>query len=300
MKIKFKKKWWVPWGRESCQEWSIGIFTGDSPLQLTSPAGLRNPVLSARDVSDVTADFVADPFMLKDEDTWYLFFEVWNRKTDKGEIGLACSKDGFLWQYRQIVLKEDFHLSYPYVFKWQQDYWMVLEALETGSVRLYHAGDFPTGWTFVTPLLEGNFTDPSVFRFDDRWWLFTCTTPFGHDTLRLYYSHHLQGKWQEHPGSPIVKDNNRNARPAGRVTIWNNHLIRYAQDCSPCYGTGVRAFEITQLSTSKYIEKEREENPILKAGPNKWNQRGMHHLDPHSYFDGKWIACVDGWRMVYR
>src|SRR5690348_9959234 len=96
--------------------WSIGIYAGGSPLGLGAPRNLRNPVLSREHVSDVPAVFVADPFMISARDAWYMFFEVLNWRTDKGEIGLATSEDGMAWHYQQIVLAEPFHLSYPYVF----------------------------------------------------------------------------------------------------------------------------------------------------------------------------------------
>jgi hypothetical protein len=38
------------------------------------------------------------------------------------------------------------------------------------------------------------------------------------------------------------------------------------------------------------------ESPILYPGESGWRQTGMHHIDPH-FVDGKWIACVDGWRF---
>src|SRR5215510_14527235 len=70
-------------------EWSIGIYVGESPFDIASPENVSNPVLTRDDVSDAQATFVADPFMLKTHDTWHLFFEVMNRQTRKGEIGLA-------------------------------------------------------------------------------------------------------------------------------------------------------------------------------------------------------------------
>jgi len=79
---------------------------------------ITNPVLSRDDVSDVPAAFVADPFMIKVAGRWYMFFEVMNIRSNKGEIGVAVSVNGLSWKYRQIVLDEPFHLSYPYVFDW--------------------------------------------------------------------------------------------------------------------------------------------------------------------------------------
>src|SRR5919106_1772188 len=68
-------------------EWSIGIYIGTSPWDFPSPTQIDNPVLTRRDVSDVPAAFVADPFMLRTAHTWYMFFEVVNTSTNKGEIG---------------------------------------------------------------------------------------------------------------------------------------------------------------------------------------------------------------------
>src|SRR5690348_4223243 len=104
--------------------WSIGIYAGKSPLDLAPAPGVRNPVLSARDVTDIPARFVADPFMLQANGLWHMFFEVLNHGSGLGEIGLATSHDALTWQYRQIVLTEPFHLSYPYVFQWNNDFYM--------------------------------------------------------------------------------------------------------------------------------------------------------------------------------
>ena len=67
-----------------------------------------------------------------------------NALSGHGDIGLAVSDDGINWSYKQIVLDEPFHMSYPYVFKWQEDFYMIPESQEANSVRLYRALDFPT------------------------------------------------------------------------------------------------------------------------------------------------------------
>ena len=76
-------------------------------------------MLTADDVNDVSASFVADPFMLIVNSIYYMFFEVFNKESNHGDIGLAISNDGKKWIYQQIVLDEQFHLSYPYVFIYQ-------------------------------------------------------------------------------------------------------------------------------------------------------------------------------------
>ena len=277
--------------------WSIGIYGGRSPFHLAPLPGIDNPVLTADDVHDVSAGFVADPFMVRAGDTWFMFFEVLNRNTRKGEIALAKSQDGFAWSYQRVVLAEPFHISYPYVFRWNDDYFMIPETRRAGAIRLYRADAFPDHWSYAGDLMRVEGADPSVFHRDGKWWMFVCAPPAGHETLRLYLADDLTGPWSEHPASPILRDDPLRARPAGRVTFFNGLAIRYAQECHPHYGTRVRAFEITELTAETYAEREIE-RPVLTASGSGWNRDGMHHSDAHICTDNGWIACVDGWRFL--
>ena len=103
------------------------------------------------------------------------------------------------------------------------------------------------------------------------------------------------GPWTEHPESPVIEGDANIAGPRGRVLVFDGRIIRYAQDDQPTYGNQVRAFEITELTTTSYEEKEVSENPILEPSGTSWNARGMHHIDPHQIYRNQWIACVDGY-----
>lgn len=269
--------------------WSIGIYTGPSLLGLSPAAG--NPVLSAADVTDVAASFVADPFMVRTGGLWHMFLEV---KAEKGEIGWATSPDGLRWRYQRIVLAEPFHLSYPYVFEWEGAFYMVPETLKAGSVRLYRADPFPERWVHVEDLIPIEAADASPFHFEGRWWMFLCATPWRHDTLVLYYADNLKGPWREHPRSPLLVGEPRISRPAGRVLVQGGKVFRFAQDCQPLYGTRVRAFEGTRLTPQEYAETEL--GPVLEPSGSGWNGQRMHHVDAHPLPGGGWIACVDGFR----
>ena len=273
-------------------EYSIGIYTGSSPFNLSPPFGISNPVLTAKDVTDVEAEFVADPFMVKEKDKWYMFFEVLNKNTQHGDIGFAISDDGFEWKYKQLVLDEPFHLSYPNVFKWNGEYFMVPETRYAYAVRLYKAVDFPYKWNYVKDLIVGNYLDPSVFYYNDKWWIFVSERC---DVLHLFYADDLTGPWQRHPASPVIKLDGNIARPGGPVLLYNNKLFRFTQDCDPTYGNLVRAFEITELTTTGYEEKIVSKQPILRPTGYGWNAEKMHHIDPHKFDGFGWIACVDGY-----
>jgi hypothetical protein len=279
--------------------WEIGILIGGSPFKWGPDDRCRNPALTARDVTDIEADFVADPFMILRKGLWYLFFEVLRKDNLLGEIGLAVSSDLLVWKYQKIVLRESFHLSYPSVFEWEGNYYMIPESLGAGEVRLYKSRDFPGDWEVVRSLIRGPHADPSIFRFGDSWWMFACDTPFAHDSLRLYKALHLEGPWEEHPASPLIRNDPGIARPAGRVLNFDSRLIRFAQDCSRQYGDRVWAFEITCLTRESYRERLALPEPIIGAGiRGNWRTSRMHHIDAHANSAGNWIACVDGWHAT--
>jgi hypothetical protein len=273
--------------------WSIGIFSGPKLSALKPVTEL--PVLSAQQVTDIPAEFVADPFMIQVGNTWHMFFEVMNAQTGRGEIGLAKSVDGTRWDYQQIVLSESFHLSYPYVFGLDGEYFMIPESHEANAIKLYRAASFPTNWEPVKTILEGAWVDSSVFFVNGLWWLFTNPVAPPNQILELFYAASIIGPWHRHPMSPLVSSNHRIARGGGRLIVLNDRPVRFAQDCFPSYGTSIRAFEITVLKTSGYAERELEGSPILGPGSLPWNHSGMHHIDAHLTNNG-WLACVDGWR----
>jgi hypothetical protein len=276
------------------QVWSIGILAGSSPVKLAASDGIRNPVLTRQHVSDCKASFVADPFMLHENGSWYMFFEAMVADTARGVISLATSPDARTWTYRGIVLEEPFHLSYPYVFKWHGEFFMVPETLRARCVRLYRAVTFPSKWVPTADLVEGEFADSSIFRHRGYWWIMACSHPYDHDQLRLFHAARLTGTWKEHPLSPIIDNNPHTARPAGRVLKWGRCPIRYAQDCLPTYGRQVHAFRVTDLTLTSYSERPAIDEPVLTPGEG-WTRFGMHQIDVARNLAGTgWIACVDG------
>ena len=284
------RPWWD-------QVWSVGIYLGSSPLELKPHPEANNPVLTRDHVTDISAVFVADPFFCRAGDTWHLFFEVMNWHTGRGEIALATSADLLHWKYQRVVLAEPFHLSYPYVFKWETNYYMIPESYQAREVRLYRANEFPYGWERIATLLKGDYlVDSTPFRHGDAWWMFVDTSSdAAHDTLRLFRANQLSGPWFEHPASPLILGDPTRARPAGRVVTTGGRVFRFAQNCRPAYGTQVRAFEITQLNSREFEEKPVGPDPLLGPAGSGWNAGGMHQIDAHRLPDGRWIAAVDGW-----
>jgi hypothetical protein len=295
--VPFLGKWGIPFVGQA-RKYNIGIYTGSSLKALSEPVGVQNPIFTMEDITDISAETLADPFLFRNGDEWHMFMEVKNRARNLGEIGYAISKDGLLWSYQSIVLREDFHLSYPFVFEYGGEIWMIPETSAKCCVRLYRAVNFPRLWKFEKLLLEGySYTDASVFQQDGSWWMFVSRNRS--EDLLLYFADDLKGPWQLHPKSPILYAKPDMARCAGRPTRLNGRLLRFAQNCEIEYGRAVRVFEVQRLSKIDFQEIEMDESPILYQSGQGWNANGMHHIDIHELSDGSYLAAVDGWQMVF-
>ena len=221
------------WQKPLRQEFAIGIYTGPTLTRLASPAGVANPVLTRLDVTDVPAGCVADPFLCRADGRWYMFLEVVEAIDGKGVIAVATSDDGFRWTYDRVVLREPFHLSYPYVFEWRGEFYMIPESRQSRSVRMYRAVSFPHRWELARTLLDDvPFVDSSFFRFEQKWWMFAAAILPDRSALMLHYADDLDGPWHAHPANPIVTDAGFPAT-GGPCVVADGSLVRFAQATIP-------------------------------------------------------------------
>ena len=269
--------------------WAIGIYHGDDPFTMAPFKG--NPVLRARDVSDVTAQFVADPFMVRSQDRWYMFFEVLNADRGRGEIGVATSRDGLQWHYEKIALAADHHLSYPFVFIHDGVFYMIPEESELGVIRIHTATDPLGPWEAWHVVADGHpYEDASIVWYDDRWWIFTSVSDSKCTDVIVFFSDRLGGPWQRHP---IVKKYGPVGRPGGRPMAHNGRLIRFVQESTGVYGEAVQAFEILRLNPVEFSEQALG-GRLLEGSGVGWNAARMHTFDAHLDETNGFVACVDG------
>lgn len=91
----------------------------------------------------------ADPLLYRRNTSRYLFAEAMDLATGKGRIEVCHLLDDGTAGEWQLALEEDFHLSFPMVFDWNGDTWMIPETGNDHSLRLYRCKEFPTGWELV-------------------------------------------------------------------------------------------------------------------------------------------------------
>ena len=219
--------------------------------------------------------FWADPFPVKFEGKYFVFFEEYLFKDDKAHISvIELSKSGA--SEATPVLKRDYHLSYPFMLHWNDRYYMIPETAGNKTIEVYSAERFPNEWKLETVLFEGIAArDATLFEVDGMWWMFVAIadTEFS-DELHIYYSENPLGPWKPHAKNP-VKSDVRNSRPAGRPFYWKGDLYRPAQDSSERYGYGMRINKVVQLTPTEFREEE-----VSQVLP-RWRKdlRGTHTLN---------------------
>lgn len=97
---------------------------------------------------------VADPFLFVKNEKLYLFYES-KGFFSPGVIMMTSTVDLKNWSKPVVVLKESFHLSYPWVFEEEGKIYMIPETGSDKSIRLYEAvNDDLTEFRLVKKLLE--------------------------------------------------------------------------------------------------------------------------------------------------
>lgn len=208
---------------------------------------------------DPPADsFWADPFPVEKDGRIWILLEVLPFTTQQGYLAaVELFADGSYGEPRTIM-KTDSHLSYPFIFIWQDEFYLLPEAGESREVSLWKCEQFPDRWTKAATLLtDVCFTDATLIEHESLWWLFlTIGEQDGiclQDELHLYYANSLFGPWTPHIENPIKSDA-RNSRPAGNIFYRDDVLYRPAQDCATGYGKATVLNRIDRLDTEGFSE----------------------------------------------
>jgi hypothetical protein len=202
--------------------------------------------------------FWADPFVWQHDNKYYVFLEELPYATERGYIVCLTLDEDLNIISNQIVLEKPYHLSYPFIFEYNGQVYMLPETKHNNRIELYRCTHFPDQWQFEKALIEDvRALDSTLLEANGKWWLFANIHEEGGsswDTLYLYYSDSpLSGQWTPHPRNPIVKDI-YSARPAGRIFHHEGRLVRPSQNCSVDYGYAMNFNQIVTLSETEYAE----------------------------------------------
>ncbi|MEO7148908.1 MAG: hypothetical protein ABIY40_03095 [Rhodanobacteraceae bacterium] len=239
--------------RVAVEQWSIAWRRG-ARLDPGAPR-LRD----MRELACTRGHYYADPILFRHADRDWLFLEDYDYARGKGDIVVVpWGTEGPTAAARRVLALPE-HLSYPFVFEWEDQVYMMPQIGGAGGhVSLFRARRFPDDWGFVVDLLSGHrAVDATLHAHNGRWYLFVNICEAGgsaNDELNLFDAETPLGPFRPHPQNPIVSDARR-ARPAGRLYVHDGRLIRPSQDCAGDYGRAVVFNEVLELSPDRYLER---------------------------------------------
>lgn len=238
--------------------------------------------------------FWADPFPWRANDEDYIFYEELPFRTGKGHISCMKIGESFEILSNEIVLERPYHLSYPFIFEYDGQLYMLPETKQNKTIELYLCKQFPTQWEpFRTLFNSIEAVDATLHEHEGKWWLFVNVVEPGgnaYDSLHIYHAASpLADSWSAHPKNPVIRDIHR-ARPAGRIFKQGNALIRPSQDCSSRYGFAINFNRIEILNETEYKES------FLSSFAPPPNNRQI--LATHTWNESETLRIIDAeyWR----
>jgi hypothetical protein len=222
--------------------------------------------------------FYADPFPVKWQGRTFVFFEDLDHRVGKGVISAIEFGDAGPIGEVVPVLREPWHLSYPFLIEDKGDLWMIPESSEHRDVALYKCVRFPDKWERHSTLLSGfELADATITRHNGMNYLFGAWRDGAggySDTLAIFYAKDLWGPWLPHDSNPIIVDRT-SARPAGNFVTIDGKLWRPVQDCTDGYGAALGLAEIVELTPTTFRQIIRHS---IRPGP-LWPGRKLHTLN---------------------
>lgn len=238
--------------------------------------------------------FFADPFILSsDEHTIKVLVEDFPYYDKRGMISLlTVDRKTYALIDKTIVLKQPFHMSYPFILRKDNGEIRVLpEASQSGSLYSYELDRKTSKLINQKELVSEPLLDSTIIKYNNLWWLF-CTKrgSASNKDLFVYYSNKPEGPWLTHVGNPVVSDE-KVARPAGYFINCGDDLFRLGQKCDNHYGEVIQVTKVNALSTSEYKETFVKS---IKA------QKDEYSISIHTFNALDDLIVVDGLKKEFR
>lgn len=251
--------------------WRVALTNGTPTGAI--PATLRPP----------KGRFFADPFVYTHKGEPYIFFEDYAFAEGRGKISAAVCKNG-QFEFLGVVLDLPYHLSFPYLFEYEGELYMMPETCGNRTIELWRCTEFPMKWELDTTLMSDiSAVDTILFPYQDKWWLLsnidrTNNSSHSDELFAFYADSPLSTEWTPHALNPIIRDPNK-ARNGGVIISENGDVVRCAQYQGFChYGKGLSLNRIVELTPTTYRE---ESGSVQYPDFVKEQHPSMHHFHRH-------------------
>jgi len=251
--------------------WSVAFLAGS-----WRGATLRRGV----EIENPPNRYFADPFVATKNGRTVCFVEDYSYATKRGSITAVELRDEKRYEILGPVIEESFHMSFPYIFEWKDELFMIPETCDDASIRLYRCVEFPMKWRFEKAIMTGvDAVDSMVFELEGRWWLLTTLATDGirdhMSQLMAFYSDRPDSdEWCPHEMNPLIFDSTI-ARNGGILDATSGAPVRCRQKQGfNQYGEALSLSRILELTPSSFKEEH-----VGSVTPDFFPKlKGCHHM----------------------
>ena len=216
----------------------------------------------------------ADPLLFSDNNKTWLFVEAFNRKARKGEIGYFEIIDGNAVNF-QVVIDTPTHMSYPFVFKYNGDYYMIPETGAARHIALYKAKNFPNQWELDKILLDDCvYRDSTIISEGNGYFKVLSYKQEGTNRFNMKNTFTVFRLDMETKKLTIISeflDKKQRNRPAGPCFKVGGGLFRVSQKCNRAYGEAMYVYEVNKdgLCKNDRLVNLFDGNKVMLKGKGK-------------------------------
>lgn len=222
-------------------------------------------------VKNTARGWFADPFLFEYNNETYIFAEMYDYVLCRGTIAYAKITPKGVTKWRQVI-KESYHLSYPFIFRYNQDIYIIPESSECNELYVYKAVQFPEKWKKVEVIRKNvKFVDTTFFK-DGKALTYDISDKERY-VLKCIDIHNPSND------ETIGTQNILLSRPAGSFVSYEGHYYRPAQVCENDYGEALLFYKCEE------IDKKYKEIPIFRVEPKQivFNRKTRPLTGMHTY-----------------
>jgi hypothetical protein len=267
---------------------NIGFVENDIPYVINHPSEQWNISWLKHPYKD---RFFADPFVLQsNNEIIEVLVEEFLYNSWKGVITLlTIDRKTYTLLDRKCLLDLPTHLSFPFIFRENEDIFIIPENAQSGKLTLYKYHADRMSLEYVEVILDIPAVDSVILKESEKYYLF-CTVrgAYTNSDLHVYYSDSLLGAFKPFKKNP-VKSDLMSSRLAGDFLRYEGYIYRISQQCSPSYGCGLVFSKINELSPGNF-----KETTIRVAYPVHPYPQGLH-----TYNTYKGVSVIDGFTTLF-
>ncbi|MDE6653644.1 MAG: hypothetical protein K2K37_04580 [Muribaculaceae bacterium] len=272
------------------QNWNIG-FCAVTPEELVARRALPEIHWLRHSFTD---RFFADPFILSSDSSHIRVLVEEMEFFRKGVVSLlVVDRLTYRLVDRKVILDKDTHLSYPAIFRKDDDtVYIYPENYQSGQLTMYQLDPATGALHRVSCMASLPLTDATVIKGDDgKYYMVSTLSSSSRSGAYLYVSDDLEDGYVPAAAAPVVTGADR-SRCGGNFFNAGGKLYRPAQNCKVRYGSALKVMEVTECGDGRYSERE-----AFELRPSTWKYNlGLHTLN---FSPDRQMAVIDSYGYLY-